>query len=68
MLSLKYFLIFLAGAAFFHTLSHFVLPYYIDLPFQLKNFTLTKQWNDWAIWGSAALTVFLLWWASKVKA
>lgn len=68
MFTLKYWLIFLAGAAFFHTISHLILPYYIELPFHLKDFTLTKQLNDWAIWGSAALTIILLWLAGKVRA
>lgn len=67
MLTLKNLLIFLAGAAFFHGISHILLPFYVDLPLQMKNFTLTTFLNIWAIIVSGALTIALLWIASKLK-
>lgn len=67
MWSLKNILIFLAGAAFFHGISHLILPFYVDLPFQVRDFTLTTMMNLWTIIVSVALTIALLWVASKLK-
>lgn len=67
MFSLKNVLIFLAGAAFFHTLSHILLPIYLDLPLQIKGMVFTSTMNNWAIAFSGAVTVVLLWFASKAK-
>lgn len=67
MFSLKNLLIFVAGAAFFHAISHILFPFYIDLPFQVKGFALTTTINFWAIVGSFALSAVLLWFASKLK-
>ena len=52
--------IFLAGAAFFHTVSHFMLPYYVTLPLQTSMMTLTAYGNIWIVVISAIVTVLLL--------
>ncbi len=67
MFSLKNLLIFLAGAAFFHMVSHILVPYYIELPLQINGITLTQSLNNWAIGVSGVLTVVLLWLAKKIK-
>lgn len=67
MFSLKNVLIFLAGASFFHTLSHILLPYFVELPLETKVIYLTPALNFWAIIINAIITVFLLWWAKRVK-
>ncbi|VVC75425.1 hypothetical protein AQUSIP_07150 [Aquicella siphonis] len=66
MIRLRDFLIFLAGAAFFHTISHAMLPYFVALPWPLGFMTLTQYGNYWIIAGSALMTVLLLWWASRL--
>lgn len=67
MFSLKNLLIFFAGAEFFHTLSHILLPFFVKLPLETKVITLTSRLNFWAIIINAIITLALLWWASKVK-
>lgn len=67
MLKLRDVLIFLAGAEFFHTLSHIILPFFITLPIDLRFMVFTPSWNIWAIIINAAITVLLLWWASRIK-
>lgn len=59
--------IFLAGAAFLHTISHFLLPYYLALPLSTKVMTLTATGNIWVIVISAIVTVLLLWLAKRMK-
>jgi hypothetical protein len=60
--------IFLAGAEFFHTLSHIILPYFITLPLNMEFMILTPSLNMWTIIINAIITVALLWWASRIKA
>jgi len=67
MWSKKEILIFLAGAAVFHTLSHIFLPMVISLPMQVSFFTFTDQMNIFAIIVSAVIAIGLLWWADKSK-
>lgn len=67
MFSLKNVLIFLAGAEFFHTLSHIILPYVINLPIVIKGIEFTSTVNLWVIVINAIITILLLWWASRVK-
>lgn len=67
MFSLKNVLIFLAGAEFFHTLSHILLPFFVELPIQTKVIHLTPTLNVWAIIINAIITLALLWWAKKVR-
>lgn len=67
MLSLKNVLIFFAGAEFFHTLSHILLPFFVELPLETKIIHLTPTLNMWAIIINAIITLVLLWWAKKLK-
>lgn len=67
MFSLKNVLIFLAGAEFFHTLSHILLPFFVELPLETKVIYLTSTLNVWAIIINAIITLVLLLWANKVK-
>lgn len=66
MFSLKNWLIFLAGAEFFHTLSHVMVPFVIQLPLVMDGVTLTSSINNWAIALNALVTVGLLWLAGRV--
>lgn len=67
MLKLRDVVIFLAGAEFFHALSHIILPYFITLPLNLKFMMFTPSLNTWAIIINALITIALLWWASRIK-
>lgn len=67
MLKLREVVIFIAGAQFFHTLSHIILPYFITLPLDLKFITFTSSLNIGAILINAAITVALLWWANRIQ-
>ncbi|MFN4174544.1 MAG: hypothetical protein ACK4HV_05520 [Parachlamydiaceae bacterium] len=57
--------IFLAGAAFFHTISHLLLPYYFALPLEVGGITVTSTFNNWVVALSAILTIGLLWGAKR---
>ncbi len=67
MLKLRDVVIFLAGAEFFHTLSHIILPYFITLPLNMNFMMFTSSLNTWAIVINAIITIALLWWASRIK-
>lgn len=67
MLKFRDVLIFLAGAEFFHTLSHIILPYFITLPLNMSFMMFTPSLNTWAIIINAFITIVLLWWASRIK-
>lgn len=67
MFSLKNVLIFFAGAEFFHTLSHILLPFFVKLPLETKVILLTSTLNIWAIIINAIITLVLLGLAKKVK-
>lgn len=67
MLKLRDVVIFFAGAVFFHTLSHIMLPYFVRLPMDMGFMMFTPTLNIWAIVTSAILTIILLWWASRLK-
>lgn len=60
-------LIFLAGAEFFNTLTNIMLPYLINLPMHMNFMTMTSAINTWEIYINAAITIALLWWASRIK-
>lgn len=66
MFTFRDFIIFLAGAQFFHTLSHIVIVYSIKLPLKMKFMTLTSKINTWAIIANAVITAILLWWATSL--
>lgn len=59
--------VFLAGAAFLHTISHVLLPYYVTLPLSTTVMTVTRSDNIWIIVISAIVTVLLLWLAKAMK-
>ncbi|MDP3889065.1 MAG: hypothetical protein Q8Q25_00790 [bacterium] len=59
--------IFFAGFAAFHTLSHLIMGLSRELPITLFSITLTKQHNLWAVILSTAITIWLLVWASRLK-
>jgi len=67
MFSLKNVLIFFAGAEFFHTLSHILLPFFVQLPLETRVIHLTPTFNMWAIIINAIITLVLLWLAKKAK-
>lgn len=67
MFSFRDLIVFLAGAEFFHTISHIIMHYFIVLPISTKFFILTPTLNIWAIIINAVITGALLWWASKLK-
>lgn len=67
MLKLRDVVIFIAGAEFFHTLTHIILPHFVTLPLDLKFMMFTPSLNIWAIVINAVITIALLWWASRLK-
>lgn len=67
MCTLRDIVIFIAGAEFFHTLSHIILPFFISLPLNLGFIQFTATVNYWAIAINAVITIGLLWWACKLK-
>jgi len=67
MLKLRDVIISVAGAEFFHMLRHVILPHMVALPLDLKFVMLTPSMNLWAIIINAAITVILLWWASRLS-
>lgn len=64
----KNLLIFLAGAAAMHLVTHLMFPYYIHLPLDVGGFSFTSTMNVWTIVASAVVTVALLWSAARIKA
>lgn len=67
MLKLRDVVIFFAGAEFFHTISHIILPYFITLPIDMKFIVFTSTINIWAVVINAIITIALLWWASRLN-
>lgn len=66
MFSLRDFVLFLAGAEFFHTLSHVFLAEFVELPMDFKLVVLTAPMNMWVIIINGILTILLLWWAVRL--
>lgn len=67
MFTCKNVFIFLAGAVFFHALSHFLLPYYVTLPIQVGTMTITSELNMIIAWVSLAFSVGLLFAAKRCR-
>lgn len=67
MCSLRDVVVFLAGAFFLHTLSHFLLPYFFSFPIHMKAMELTTGMNLWMIVINAIITIALIWLAAKMK-
>lgn len=66
MIKLRDVIIFLAGAEFFHTISHIILPFFVALPIHTNIIELTYTVNYVAILINAIITLLLLWWATKL--
>lgn len=66
MIKLRDVIVFLAGAEFFHTLSHIILPFFIALPIHTTIIEVTNTVNYVAILINAIITLLLLWWAKKL--
>lgn len=67
MVKLRDVVIFFAGAEFFHTISHIILPYFIRLPIDMKFMVLTSTINVWAVIINVIITIILLWWAYRLR-
>ncbi|STY29170.1 Uncharacterised protein [Legionella wadsworthii] len=67
MCTLRDVIIFFAGAEFFHTVSHIILPFFISMPINLGFMILTPHFNLWIIGINALITLLLLWWACRLK-
>lgn len=67
MCSLRDVVVFFAGAEFFHTLSHIILPYLVKLPIDVAGVDFTPAYNYWAIGINGVITLLLLFWASRLK-
>lgn len=67
MFSLRDLIIFLAGAEFFHTISHIILGLYITLPLHTKMGEFTSSTNCWAIAINAIITLLLIIWAVRLS-
>lgn len=59
--------IFFAGVAAMHTLSHLMIGYLGVLPMTFMSIEWTQNLNMITIVASAVLTVALLWWAKNLK-
>ncbi len=60
-------MIFLAGASFFHGISHIVIEYMGMLPLHTKYVVLTHELNLYAIVGSFVLMLIFMMIAKKLK-
>lgn len=66
MFSFRDLIIFLAGAEFFHTITHIMMAFWVTLPLDFKFVVLTKNLNLFAIVVNAIVTILLLWWGYKL--
>lgn len=62
----KEWIIFFAGAEAFHTLSHALL-YFSGQTFSFYSILVTQQLNLWGTLINGFITVWLLWWAARIK-
>jgi hypothetical protein len=67
MFKLRDVIIFIAGAEFFHTISHIILPFFISLPLHTNIIEVTPTVNLVAILINTIITLLLLWWAKKLS-
>lgn len=63
MFNLRDYVIFFAGAAFLHTISHIFFSLFVPLPLNFKVMVLTTANNMWFIIISSIVTILLIWWA-----
>jgi hypothetical protein len=64
---LKNILIFLAGAMAMHTVSHLVLPYYMEMPVVSKMVTVTTAVNWFIVIISGLITAALIYAAYRIS-
>jgi len=67
MFSWRDLIVFLAGAEFFHTIAHIILPHIVIFPLHFKHIIFTKDLNALAIVVNGVITLLLLWWAYNIK-
>ncbi len=60
-------ILFFAGAAALHTISHLYIAFAMNLPIETRYITLTSTMNTWTIALSALLTIALLWIAKRLN-
>lgn len=60
-------ILFFAGFEAMHTLSHIVFAYTVKLPVDMTYVVLTPTINYWGIAINGAITIGLLWLASRLK-
>lgn len=65
-MKLRDIIIFIAGAEFFHTLSHIMIVFMIPLPLDLGFMILSSGINYGAIVINAIITIGLIYWAKKL--
>jgi hypothetical protein len=66
MFSLRDLAFFLAGVEFFHTVTHFVLGFYVGMPLDLKFMVLTYKTNNTAMIINGIITILLIWWGTRL--
>lgn len=59
--------LFLAGAEFFHTIAHYMLPFIVTFPLNIHVIELTENMNMGATFVNGVITILLLYWAYKLK-
>jgi len=67
MCKLRDVVIFFAGAEFFHTLSHVLMLYFIEMPIDMGFMEFTTELNYVAIGVNGFITVLLLFWAYRLS-
>ncbi|MFV0339867.1 MAG: hypothetical protein ACK5MA_04435 [Parachlamydiaceae bacterium] len=65
--SIRDIVVFFAGFQTFHTLSHLLIAFTINLPLQTKYMTLTSTMNTWAIFVNGIITLVLFWLAKILR-
>ncbi len=65
--NLRDWVIFFAGAQFFHMLGHIMMPYFMTFPIDMKVMVLTTGMNMYAIVINGVIMILLLWWAARLN-
>lgn len=66
MRSLRDWVVFFAGFQVFHTLSHIIIAFGVNLPLATKYMTLTSTMNSWAIVINGLIAAVLIWLAKRL--
>ena len=67
MCSVRDVIVFLAGAEFFHTLSHIFIRYFVTLPMPTKLIEITTNLNNTAIVINGIITIILIFLAMRTS-